>query len=131
MSNKDDHILLTEQEAAALLQPHMHNKSAVHWLKNDRIHEPAIPFHLLQEQPYYLELDVLAFISRVLNPAARFVRVDNHVRTDNRKTSDRREHIDRRLNVKIVLAPGIERRRPGRDDRRSISNLDRRARISI
>lgn len=122
----DNHILLTEQEAAAILQPHMRNKSALHWLENDRLHEPAIPFHFLQGQPYYLELDLLAFITRVLNPAARFVRIDNQLRTDNRSMSDRRKHADRRVNVAIVLSHGIERRRPGHADRRS-SRLDRRA----
>lgn len=126
MSDKTDHILLTEQEAAAILQPHMRNKSALHWLENDRLHEPAIPFHFLQRQPYYLELDLLAFITRVLNPAARFVRIGNHLRTDNRSMSDRRKHADRRMNVEIVLSHGIERRHPGHPDRRSGSGRDRR-----
>lgn len=127
MSDKTDHILLTEHEAAAILQPHMRNKSALHWLENDRLHEPAIPFHFLQGQPYYLELDLLAFVTRVLNPAARFVRIDNHLRTDNRSTSDRRKHADRRMNAEIVLSHGIERRHPGHSDRRSSSGRDRRA----
>lgn len=126
MSDKTDHILLSEQEAAAILQPHMRNKSALHWLENDRLHEPAIPFHFLQGQPYYLDLDLLAFITRVLNPEARFIRIDNHLRTDNRNKSDRRKNADRRMNAEIVLSHGIERRHPGNAERRSSSVSDRR-----
>jgi hypothetical protein len=131
MSDKTDHILLTGQEAAAMLQPHMRNKSAVHWLENDRLQEPAIPFHFLQGQPYYLELDLLAFITRLLNPAARFVRIDNRLRTDNRNTPDRRKHVDRRINVEIVLSHGIERRHSGHADRRSSSVRERRTQPAI
>ena len=127
MSDKTDHILLTGQEAAAMLQPHMRNKSAAHWLETDRLQEPAIPFHFLQGQPYYLELDLFAFITRLLNPAARFVRIDNRLRTDNRKTPDRRIRVDRRKNVEIVLSHGIERRHSSHADRRHSNHADRRA----
>lgn len=127
MSDKPDLILLNEQEAVAVLQPHMHHKSALHWLQNDRLYNPSIPFHMLQGQPYYLEQDLLAFVSRMLNPGARFVRTGNHLYMEKRSTSDRRKFVDRRMNAEIVLSPGVERRRPDRLDRRTDGRLERRS----
>lgn len=126
MSDKPDLILLNEQEAVAVLQPHMHNKSALHWLQNDRLYNPAIPFHMLQGQPYYLEQDLLAFVTRMLNPGARFVRTGNHLYMEKRGTSDRRKYHDRRMNAEIALSPGVDRRRPGQLDRRVDDRLGRR-----
>lgn len=130
MKETFDHILLTEREAAAILQPHMRNKSALHWLQNDRLHEPAIPFYFLQGQIYYLEPDLLPFINRALNPAARFIRIDNRIRNENRSTSERRNRLDRRINAEIVLSPGVERRQPGMLDRRMNNTQERRTRAA-
>lgn len=127
MNDKPDLILLNEQEAVAVLQPHMLHKSALHWLQNDRLYNPAIPFHMLQGQPYYLEKDLFAFISRMLNPGARFVRTGNHMYMEKRKTSDRRQYLDRRVHAEIVLSPAVERRRPERLDRRMDGRTERRS----
>lgn len=127
MSDKPDLILLNEQEAVEVLQPHMHNKSALHWLQNDRLYNPAIPFHMLQGQPYYLEQDLFAFVTRMLNPRARVVRTGNHLYMEKRSTSDRRRYLDRRMNAEIVLSPGVERRRPNRLDRRTDGQMERRS----
>ena len=131
MSEKSDHILLTEQEAATILQPNMRNKSALRWLEIDRVRDPVIPFHFFQGQHYYLEQDLLAFITRKLNPAARFVRVDNQLRTDSRNDSDRRKIVNRRVNVEIALSLGIDRRQPGRHNRRMGGGLERRTQLAI
>lgn len=90
MGDTSDHILLTEGRAAVILQPHMRNKSGAHWLENDRRYDPVIPFHCLQGQPYYLESDLVNFIIKALNPAARFVRVRSQLLTDIRQVSERR-----------------------------------------
>ena len=70
MGDTSDHILLTEERAAVILQPHMRNKSAAHWLENDRRYDPVIPFHYLQGQPYYLESDLVNIITKALNAAS-------------------------------------------------------------
>lgn len=119
MNDKTDQILLTEQEAITLLQPHMRSKSAEQWLRLDRLIEPSVPFYLLQGKPYYLELELLAFITRVLNPAARFIRINNHWHTDNRNMADVGERSDRRINLGAALSNAIERRDPKLADRRS------------
>ena len=118
MNDGFDNTPLTEQEAAAILQPHMPDKSAKHWLERDRLRDPIIPFHLVQEQPYYLEADLRTFITHMFSQTARFVRIGNHLRTDVRNESDRRQHTSRRINVEIMLSHGIERRQPSRNDRR-------------
>lgn len=126
MNGEFDHILLTDQEAATLLQPHMHNKSALHWLANDRLHEPAVPFYILQGQPFYREKDLISFIIRALNPTAHFIRIGNHLYNDNRGKPDRRKRIDRRINAEIALSPAVERRL-GQHDRRLSGLRERRA----
>lgn len=130
MNKPSDHILLNELQAAALLQPHMRNKSALQWLQADREHKPVIPSHIFQGQYYYLENDLRGFIIRTLNPAARFLRISNRLQTDQRSKSDRRSNFDRRKNTDIALTPGIDRRRPG-SDRRSNVLGDRRAQIAL
>ena len=130
MSDKFDHILLNEQEAAAILQPHMPNKYALHWLENDRQQKPAIPFHFLQGEHYYLEHELLSFIRQTLNPAARFVRIGEQLRTDHRNTSDRRKRSDRRIKAGVALSFGIDRRQPILLDRRSTAQ-ERRSQPSI
>lgn len=118
----NNHVLLTSDEVAALLQPHMHHKSALDWLANDRRKDPAILFVVLQGEPYYRESDVVDFISHVLNPSAHFIRVNNHLNTERRELRNRRRHGDRRGNESIELQPGIERRRQDLPDRRQCSN---------
>ncbi|MES1982298.1 MAG: hypothetical protein V4443_07470 [Pseudomonadota bacterium] len=126
MDTISDHILLTEQEAATILQPHMRNKSAQHWLENDRKHDPVVPFHNLQGQPYYLESDLIAFITHALNPTARFVRISNQLITDNRNKTERRTRTERRVSGEIMLSDLVERR-ASQIDRRSGRDNDRRS----
>lgn len=131
MGDTSDHILLTEGRAAVILQPHMRNKSAAHWLENDRRYDPVIPFHYLQGQPYYLESDLVNFITKALNPAARFVRVRSQLLTDIRQVSERRRHSDRRISEGIVLSHLIERRDTDHFDRRLSGVLNRRTEPAI
>lgn len=122
MDDTSDHILLTEQEAAALLQPYVHNKSALDWLANDRLRDPVIPFILLQGDSYYRESDLIFIISRMLDSKARFVRVNNRLYADHRNVPERRSDERRKREI-IFLRLGIERRQDDRFDRRlSASN---------
>ncbi|MDO8892510.1 MAG: hypothetical protein Q7V00_11735 [Sulfurimicrobium sp.] len=127
----NNHVLLTADEVAALLQPFMRNKSALDWLANDRLRTPAIPFFVLQEEIYYRESDVIDFVRHVLSPSAHFVHVHNHLIPERREPSDRRSrHGDRRRKEAIALQPGIERRRWGQPDRRLQGDLNRRAQVT-
>lgn len=105
------HILLTEQEAAALLQPYVHNKSAMDCLANDRQRAPVIPFILLQRESYYRGRDLIFIITCMLDSKARFVRVNNQLYPDHRNLSKRRRNGERRRGEAIYLWQGIERRR--------------------
>lgn len=125
MGNTSDHTLLTEQEAAALLQPYVHNKSAMAWLAHDRQSDPVIPFMLLQGEPYYREGDLIFFVTHTLDPKARFIRVHNQLNIDHRNLSDRRGRSERRQHAMIHLQQGIERRR--RDSRRMRGESARRS----
>ncbi len=126
----NNHVLLTADEVAALLQPLMRNKSALVWLANDRLGTPSIPFFVLQEETFYRESDVIDFVRHVLSPSAHFVHVHNHLIAERREPSDRRRHVDRRRREAIALQPGIERRRGGLPDRRQQGNSNRRARVT-
>ncbi len=126
MDDTSDHTLLTEQEAAALLQPYMHNKSAMDWLAHDRQRDPVIPFILLQEDSYYREGDLAFFITRMLDSKARFVRIHHHFCADHRNLSERRGKGERRKREAIYLRQGIERRRWTDLDRR-LNSSNRRA----
>lgn len=124
MSN--DQVLLTEAEAAILLQPHMQNKSARDWLANTRQNDYVLPYLILQGEPYYRQSEVLSFIFHALDSSARFVRVHNQLVNESRKSSDRRwQSHDRRIEA-IHLRPGIERRRLYQPDRRLTGDPDRR-----
>ena len=123
----NNNVFLNADEAAALLQPHMRNKSALDWLANDRRKDPAIPFVILQGEPCYREADVVNFVLHVLNPSARFVYLHNQLNTERRGSSDRRRHGERRGKEAIQLRPGIERRRQSQPDRRLRGNSTRRA----
>jgi len=135
MNEEPDHSLLAEHEAASFLQPHMPSKSVKAWLVHDRQHDPIIPFFLVQGQACYLESDLEKFVTRTLNPSARFVRVNNRLRPERRKPSDRRRQGDHRPMPGGATQHGIKRRR--RDDmglrlhadpeHRAGSALDRRA----
>ena len=126
MDDTSYHVLLTEEEAAAILQPHMRNKSAAHWLENDRQYDPVIKFHYLQGQPYYLETNLVTFITKALNPAARFVRVRNQLLTDVRQVSERRRRRNRRMSAGVILSHLLERRDTDHFDRRLSGVLNRR-----
>lgn len=131
MNDTPDHTLLTEQEAAALLQPYVHNKSAMDWLANDRQRDPVIPFILLQGEPCYREGDLTFFIAHTLDAKVHFVRVNNQLHADHRSLSDRRRNGERRKSEAIHLRQGIERRRWGNLDRRLSGDSDRRAQPAI
>lgn len=126
MGDTSGHILLTEQEAAALLQPYVHNRSALDWLAHDRQRDPVIPFILLQGDPYYRAGDLIFFITRMLDSKARFVRIDNQLHAERRNLSERRRNGERRKCEVIYLRQGIERRRRAEPDRR-LSRISRRA----
>lgn len=131
MGDTSDHALLTEQEAVTLLQPYLHNKSAIDWLENDRQGNPIIPFILLQGISYYREDDLIFFITHMLDPKARFVRVNNQLYGDHRNLSERRRNGERRKSEVIPLRKGIERRRWGDLDRRLSGGFDRRAQLLV
>ena len=127
MDDVTEHILLTEQEAAALLQPYMHNKSAMDWLAHDRQRDPVIPFFLLGKSPYYRERDLTLFITRMLDSKARFVRINHLLYLDHRNVSERRGNGERRRREAIHLRQGIERRRWTDLDRRLGGGMKRRS----
>lgn len=131
MGDTSDHTLLTEQEAAALLHHYLRNKSALDWLANDRQRDPVVPFMLLQGEPYYREGDLIFFITHMLDPKARFVRVNNRLYADHRNLSERRRHAERRKPEAIHLQQGIERRRWRTQDRRLSGGLNRRTQPAI
>lgn len=129
MGDASDHSILTELEAATLLQPYMpNNKSAMDWLAHDRQSDPVIPFILLLEDPYYREGDLTLFITRMLDSKARFVRINHLLYPDHRKLSERRGTGERRKREAIQLRQGIERRRHWTDlDRRLSGDINRRS----
>lgn len=131
MGDTSDHTLLTEQEAASLLHPYLHNKSAMDWLANDRQRDPVIPFLSLQGEPYYREGDLIFFITHMLDPKARFVRVNNRLYADHRNLSERRRNAERRQPEAIHLQQGIERRRWRKQDRRLSGGFNRRTQSVI
>lgn len=126
MDNTSDHALLTVQEAAALLQPYMRNKSAIDWLTHDRQCNPVVPFILLQRDSYYRERDLIFFITHMLDSKARFVRVNDQLCADHRNLSERRRNGERRKNEMTHLRQGIERRQWRALDRR-LNESNRRA----
>jgi diguanylate cyclase (GGDEF)-like protein/PAS domain S-box-containing protein len=138
ISELTDHSMLTIQEAATFLQPHMPSKSVNVWLAHDRQHDPIIPFFLVQGQPYYLESDLANFVTRRLNPSAHFIQLNNRLNLERRNSLDRRKQEARRLIADNTTQQGIKRRR--RDDlglnhytileRRANKSLDRRDRSS-
>lgn len=119
--------LLSEEEAVALLQPHLHNQSLASWLARDRQRDPVIHFVLIEGQPFYQEEDVVNFIKRLLAPSASFVHVHDHLINERRSKTDRRRQVDRRHAEWIRLQPGIERRHWGELDRRLRGELHRRS----
>ena len=121
-----DQILLTEQDAAALLQPHMRNKNALDWLAYDRRLNPAIPFLRRNNEIYYPAEDVVAFITRLMNPSARFVRMGQRLIPEQRRLPDRRQQVERRHMDTAGLEQGTERRLWGDLDRRLWGELSRR-----
>lgn len=123
MDDVTDHTLLTEQEAASLLQPYMQRKSAMNWLKHDRRSDPVIPFFLLGKNPYYREGDLTLFITRTLDSTVRFVRINHLLHLDHRNVSERRWTSERRKWEAIHLRQGIERRR--------WTDMDRRLRVGV
>ena len=127
MDNVTDHTILTEQEAADLLQPYMPNKSAMDWLMHDRQNDPVIPFILLGKSPYYRESDLIMFITRMLDSKARFVRINHLLYLDHRNVSERRGTSERRKREAILLRQGIERRRWTDLDRRLRGGVNRRS----
>jgi hypothetical protein len=122
MADNDTQRLVTQTEAAALLQPHMPTKSALAWLENDRSHEPVIPFVSVAGGIFYRESDLLHFIGQFMEPALL------HPPHDPRSGLDRRKAHERRICVEVHLRPGIERRELGGFDRRVRGTEDRRHR---
>lgn len=125
------HVLLTEQEAAALLQSYMHHKSAMDWLAHDRQRDPVLPFIVLRESHYYREGDLTSFITRMLDSKARFVRIKDRLYGDPRNMSERRETGERRKRQAIHLRQGIERRRWTALDRRQSTGINRRSHATM
>jgi EAL domain-containing protein (putative c-di-GMP-specific phosphodiesterase class I) len=127
-----DHLLLTEQEAVAFLQPHMPSKPVKTWLANDRQSDPIIPFFLVQGQPCYLESNLEKFVTHTLKTSARFIRLDNRLHPERRNLQERRRHG----NQSAVLQHGIKRRRRGdlglrlQTDLAHSAGLDRRSRTN-
>ena len=108
-TDTSDHLLLTEQEAAEFLQPHMPNKSVKIWLAYDRQSDPIIPFLLVQGQPCYLESDLERFVTHTLKTSARFIRLNKRLRPDRRNLHERRRNGGQGAD----LQHGIKRRRRG------------------
>jgi hypothetical protein len=136
LSETSDHSLLTEQEAADFLQPHMPSKSVKVWLAYDRQSDPIVPFVIVQGQPCYLESDLKNFVTRTLNTSARFVRLNNRLYPERRISQSRRKPSSHVPVAGGVSPHGIKRRR--RDDiefrlgadleHLAVVGLDRRAR---
>lgn len=114
MGEKPGHNLLSEEEAADFLQPHMPNKSVKAWLAHDRQRDPIISFFMVQGHPYYLESDLEKFVIRTLNTSARFVRLNNRLCPERRNSQERRRSGNHGQMAGRALKPGIKRRR--RDD---------------
>ncbi|OGT05203.1 MAG: hypothetical protein A2143_09040 [Gallionellales bacterium RBG_16_57_15] len=131
MSETSDHSLLTEQEAAAFLQPYMPSKSAKAWLAYDRQRDPIIPLFLVQGQPYYLESDLENFVTRTLNASARLIRLNNRLYPERRNSLDRRRHGDHRPTAEGAPQHGIKRRRRGDLGLRLHANLEHRAEVGL
>ncbi|MGC2047725.1 MAG: EAL domain-containing protein [Gallionella sp.] len=108
-----DHLLLTEQETVAFLQPHMPSKSVKVWLTHDRLSDPIIPFLLVQGKPCYLESDLEKFVIHTLRESARYIRLNNRLYPDRRYLQDRRRHGNYRSPDPGVSLHGIKRRRRG------------------
>lgn len=130
MDGTSDHHLLITQEAAALLQPYMRQKSALNWLVHDRQSSPVIPYVLLQGDYYYRERDLASFITRTLDAKARFVRINHLLQADHRALPERRRKHERRRTKTIGLQQGIERRQDPDLNRRQSTENDRRIRPS-
>ncbi len=114
MTEPPVHALLSEQEAAAFLQPYMPGKSVAAWLVHDRQRDPIVSFYMVQGRPYYRESDLQNFVTRTLNTSARFVRLNNRLVKERRNRVERRRPGDAGLNAGGALKHGIKRRR--RDD---------------
>jgi diguanylate cyclase (GGDEF)-like protein/PAS domain S-box-containing protein len=126
-----DHLLLTEQEAAAFLQPHMPSKSVKTWLVHDRQSDPIIPFFLIQGQPCYLESDLEKFVTHTLKTSARFIRLNNSLYPDRRNLLDRRKQVSHRPLGGGDLKYGIKRRRRGDLGLRLHTDLEQRAGVGL
>ncbi|MGA8862414.1 MAG: EAL domain-containing protein [Gallionella sp.] len=137
MSETSVHPLLSEQEAAAFLQPYMPGKSAAAWLAHDRQRDPIVSYYMVQGRPYYRESDLQNFVTRTLNTSARFVRLNNRLVKERRNRVERRRVGDLGLKAGGALKHGIKRRRrddlklrlPEDVDFRPGDGLDRRARF--
>ena len=114
MTETSDQPLLSEQEAAAFLQPYMPGKSVSAWLVHDRQRDPIVSYYMVQGRPYYRESDLQKFVTRTLNTSARFVRLNNRLTKERRNRVERRRPGDEGLNAGGALKHVIKRRR--RDD---------------
>ncbi len=119
MHTFDNAILLTEQQAAEILQPHMHRKSALTWLQQDRQQSPAIPFELLHGHYYYRDHELVRFVRSMLNPSARFVHANGQLYNERRRYQQRRSSNPRRAQ-QASPRPSQERRDLPYTDRRRL-----------
>jgi diguanylate cyclase (GGDEF)-like protein/PAS domain S-box-containing protein len=108
-----DHLLLSEHEAAAFLQPHMPSKNVNTWLAHDRQSDPIIPYFLVRGQPCYLESDLEKFVSHTLKTSARFIRLNNRLHPERRYLQERRK-LGNKIGMVAGHSPqGTKRRRRG------------------
>lgn len=108
-----DQVLMSEQEAAAFLQPHMPSKSVKAWLTHDRLSDPIIPFLQVQGKPCYLDSDLEKFVTHTLKKSARYIRLNNRLYPDRRNLLDRRRNDSHISLDPGVSLHGIKRRRRG------------------
>jgi diguanylate cyclase (GGDEF)-like protein/PAS domain S-box-containing protein len=126
-----DHLLLSEQEAAAFLQPHMPSKSVKNWLAYDRQSDPIIPFFLIHGQPCYLESDLENFVTHTLKASARFIRLNNRLHPERRNLQDRRRHGNQRPLGGGDLKHGVKRRRRSDLGLRLHTDLEQRVGVDL
>jgi len=126
-----DHLLLTEQEAVAFLQPHMPSKTVNTWLAHDRQSDPIIPFFLVQGKPCYLESDLEKFVSHTLKTSARFIRLNNRLHPERRNLQERRRLGNNKTSDAGISQYGIKRRRRGDMGLRLHTDLEHSAGLGL
>lgn len=121
-------------QAGALLQRHLPERDAIAWLETDRKHDPIIPFIEANGQFFYLENDLLTFLSHFSNNLTIRRNPDRRINASKRATSsEQRNDIERRKQILGGVRNHMDRRfmlrqeRRGDINRRLLGDMDRRS----